>query len=165
MAYSGLLSLSPSLICFCPMRNKEPCHSFWVCSFSLGAWQKIAQAENGTPLTYQKTHMLDRQCQKVLDRDVQVWSRMWPDITRTRGKSSTRSHQKCWPHRLGTKQQQSWFMVVVWRFANNVQEVRNISADPCGFLPKSVFSWHHIALQNINTVGQNSRELSSQFVN
>lgn len=37
-----------------------------------GAWQKIAQAENGTPLAYQKTHMLDWLCQKVLERDVQV---------------------------------------------------------------------------------------------
>lgn len=97
-------SFSPSHL-FLPCEEERALPFIFSSFLPSGAWQKIAQAENGTPLAYQKTHMLDRLCQKVLDQDVQVWSRTWPDITRTRGKPSTPSHQKCWPHRRRTKQQ------------------------------------------------------------
>ncbi len=57
-------------------------------------------------------------------------------MTRSRGKSFALSHAD---HTDGGQSNKNPDSVVVKRFANNVQEVCNISEDPCGFLAKAFF--------------------------
>lgn len=117
-------------------------HSFafgWLCMFlPSGAWQKIAQAENETPLIPEDPRARQSLRSRLGCPSLEsVPNGMWPYMTRASERSSApggrrkavsfhhiKCSQKCWPHRGGRiNKPDSWMWLRDHRFINNVQEM------------------------------------------